>query len=85
MEERKRKELEEIELLNKKMEKVAISTNSNPTQNQKQQTQGGKKKGPKSTGVDKKAESSTSNKQQGNQDAQLQKVSTENSNAIFPK
>ena len=40
--------MEEIELLNKKMEKAKISNAASPTKNHKQQTQGGKKKGPKS-------------------------------------
>ena len=73
--------MEEIELLNKKMEKAKISNAASPTKNHKQQTQGGKKKGPKFSGVDKKADDSSSNNQQRNQDAQLQKVSTENTNA----
>ena len=60
VEERKRKETQEIEKLSRNMEETKISSSDIPSKPQKQQTPGGKKKGQKASGTNKKSDNHSS-------------------------
>ena len=80
VEERRRKEILEIEQLSKTLEETEISKTAIPSKSQKQQTPGGKKKGPKSAGANKKSEPLSSKDGQENYSQSQQKNASEAKN-----
>ena len=73
VEERKKKELQEMEQLNKKMKETSITDTTSTSKQSKHQTPGGKTKGSKPTGANKKAENLSSYDTKDDQTVQQKK------------